>query len=122
MTQVLKVRLLTEDEARMAAMKPSMVLPEGHELTLITPNRFQMGTSRREAGRRANEVQRNVEMERMFYIGKREVSNQQFAKFAQGPRTDLVSRFRTSQSRSFRLRFTPRFANSRNSPRFQFGN
>lgn len=98
MTQVLKVRLLTEDEARMAAMKPSMVLPEGHEITLITPNRFQMGTSRREAGRRANEVQRNVEMERMFYIGKREVSNQQFAKFAQGHDSGIFQERKMNQN------------------------
>ena len=45
----------------------------------------------------------------------------QFTNFAQVPRTDLLSRFRTSQSRSFRLTFRPRFANSRNSPRFQVG-
>ena len=44
-----------------------------------------------------------------------------FAKFAQVPRTDLVSRFHTSQSRSFRLTFRPRFANSRNSLRFPVG-
>ena len=44
-----------------------------------------------------------------------------FAKFAQGPRTDLVSRFRTSQPRSFGLTFRPRFYISRNSRRFQVG-
>jgi len=42
-----------------------------------------------------------------------------FVEIAQGPRTYFVSRFCTSQPRSFRSSFRPRFHISRNSRRFQ---
>ena len=54
---------------------------EGQQLRLIVPGRFMMGTSRREQGRRANEVQRNVELVRRFYIGVNEVTNEEFNRF-----------------------------------------
>lgn len=40
-----------------------------------------MGSSRREQGRRANEVQRQVGLQRPFYLGTHEVSNAQFRRF-----------------------------------------
>ena len=45
-----------------------------------------------------------------------------FTTFAQGPRTDLVSKCHTSQPRSFGLTFRPRFYISKNSRRFKVGN
>ena len=54
---------------------------QGQQLQLITPGEFTMGSSRREQGRRANEVLRNVKLKRRFYIGVKEVSNQEFARF-----------------------------------------
>lgn len=54
---------------------------QGQELQLITPGQFIMGSSRREQGRRANEVLREVKLERRFYIGTKEVSNQEFLRF-----------------------------------------
>jgi formylglycine-generating enzyme required for sulfatase activity len=54
---------------------------QGQQLQLITPGEFTMGSSRREQGRRANEVIRNVKLARRFYIGAKEVSNQEFARF-----------------------------------------
>lgn len=54
---------------------------QGQQLQLITPTRFSMGSSRREQGRRANEVLRDVQLTRRFYIGVKEVSNQEFAGF-----------------------------------------
>jgi formylglycine-generating enzyme required for sulfatase activity len=56
----------------------------GHIVRLIpieTPVRFQVGASRREAGRRSNETQFTVELSRSFMIGTREVTNQQFRQF-----------------------------------------
>jgi formylglycine-generating enzyme required for sulfatase activity len=42
---------------------------------------FEMGASRREAGRRANENLRQVQLTRAFYLGDKEVSNAQFRQF-----------------------------------------
>ncbi len=41
-------------------MKPRITAPNGQELVLLTPGKFSMGSSRREPGRRANEVLRDV--------------------------------------------------------------
>ncbi|PNU20841.1 hypothetical protein C2E25_05505 [Geothermobacter hydrogeniphilus] len=53
----------------------------GQELILVRPAPFQMGASRREAGRRANERQHQVTLKRPFYIAVREVTNQEFRRF-----------------------------------------
>jgi formylglycine-generating enzyme required for sulfatase activity len=42
---------------------------------------FQMGASRREAGRRANESQRLVQLTRTFYLAEKEVTNAEFKMF-----------------------------------------
>tara|TARA_A100001037_G_scaffold303644_1_gene338184 strand:- start:396 stop:2456 length:2061 start_codon:yes stop_codon:yes gene_type:complete len=84
MTKEVKVRLLTNEEARKAALPQQLTTKYAHELLLIQPNTFEMGASRREPGRRANETLREVRMKRMFYLSKHEVSNKQFLQFAQG--------------------------------------
>jgi formylglycine-generating enzyme required for sulfatase activity len=49
---------------------------------LLEPNSsFEMGASRREAGRRANESQRLVEITRPFYLSTNEVSNKEYRLF-----------------------------------------
>ncbi len=63
------------------AATPAVAQRHGHELRLIEPGKLRMGASRREPGRRANEVLREVELTRRFYLSAREVSNQQFRKF-----------------------------------------
>ncbi len=52
----------------------------GHELVRIGPARYTQGASRREPGRRANEVLREVELTRPFYLGAREVTNAEFRR------------------------------------------
>ncbi len=84
LTQELKVRLLTEEEARLAALKPVATTSLGQELVLLRPASFTMGASRREPGRRANETLREVAMSRLFYLGRNEVTNAEFAKFVSG--------------------------------------
>jgi formylglycine-generating enzyme required for sulfatase activity len=84
LTQELKVRLLTREEARIAALKPEIKTPQGHELVLLRPRSFSSGASRREPGRRANETIRDVAMRRLFYIARHEVTNLQFRAFAAG--------------------------------------
>jgi formylglycine-generating enzyme required for sulfatase activity len=53
----------------------------GQELRLILPGSFTMGSSRREQGRRSNEVLRAVQITEAFYLGVREVSNAEFRAF-----------------------------------------
>jgi formylglycine-generating enzyme required for sulfatase activity len=82
--QELKVKLLTLEEARLAAMKPEIKSAQGQELVLLSPRPFNMGASRREPGRRANETMREIDMQRLFYLGRHEVTNAQFKVFAGG--------------------------------------
>ncbi len=45
------------------------------------PIEFEMGASRREPGRRANEVQHKVSLKRAFYLSTHEVTNEQYRQF-----------------------------------------
>ncbi|MDE0658461.1 MAG: SUMF1/EgtB/PvdO family nonheme iron enzyme [Gammaproteobacteria bacterium] len=83
-TRELNVELLTLEEARMARLKQVRTTGQGHELVLLSPGSFRMGASRREPGRRANEVLRDVDLTRLFYLSRHEVTNAQFRAFAKG--------------------------------------
>ncbi|MDE0054324.1 MAG: PEGA domain-containing protein [Gammaproteobacteria bacterium] len=83
-SQELKVRLLTVDEARLARLKPSIETVLGQELLLLQPSPIQLGASRREPGRRANEVLRDVDLTRLYYLATNEVTNAEFREFASG--------------------------------------
>lgn len=78
----LKVHLLTLEEARLERLKQVDSTGQGHELVLLSPGPLQMGASRREPGRRANEVLRDVQLTRLFYLSRHEVTNGQFRAFA----------------------------------------
>lgn len=82
LTQEIRVRLLTEEQARLAALKPEITTPGGQQLVLLEPEPFTMGASRREPGRRANETLREVGMSRLFYLSRHEVTNEQYQRFA----------------------------------------
>lgn len=80
--QALDVRLLTLEQAYWATRPPRIQASIGADLKLFRPSdRFTMGAARREPGRRANEAQRNVRLERPFYLGINEISNGQFRSF-----------------------------------------
>jgi formylglycine-generating enzyme required for sulfatase activity len=53
-------------------------------MVLIGPGRFTMGASRREPGRRANEVLREVAITKPFYLAVREVTNREFREYKSG--------------------------------------
>ena len=72
------------EEARLAALVPVINTPQGHTLRLFNADAVDMGASRREPGRRANETLRRAEFSRLFYLAAREVSNAQFRAFASG--------------------------------------
>ena len=78
LTQQLRVKLLTLEEARIAALKPRRSSAAGDELILFTGGSFTMGASRREPGRRANEGLHPVTLERPFYLASKEVTNKQY--------------------------------------------
>lgn len=84
LTQEVRVKLLTVEEARLAALRPEIVTPQGQHLRLFEPGPITMGASRGEPGRRANEPLREVALSRLVYIGVKEVTNAQFKAFASG--------------------------------------
>ena len=83
-SQELKVRLLTLAEARLARLRPTITTVLGQELRLLQPTPIQLGASRREPGRRANEVLRDVDLTRLYYLSTKEVTNADFRRFASG--------------------------------------
>jgi formylglycine-generating enzyme required for sulfatase activity len=72
------------------ALTPTIRSPAGQELKLVPAGEYTMGSPRREAGRRANEAQRAVKLERRFYLGTREVTNAEFRQFRPGHRSGFV--------------------------------
>ena len=72
---ILKTRSQAKAEARSAVLKTA----GGQEMHLVEPKgSFKMGASRREAGRRANESQRLVEITKPFYLSINEVTNAEY--------------------------------------------
>ena len=79
--QRVAVRLRTADEARVAGITQTLTSSQGQVLRYVDPGEFRMGASRRERGRRANETLRNVRLTRAYYLGTREITNQEFQQF-----------------------------------------
>ena len=79
--QVVNITLQTEHEAQLSRIKPELTTSLGQTLLLFTPGDFTMGASRREPGRRSNEVLHPVSLTRMFYLQTTEVTNAEFRLF-----------------------------------------
>ncbi|WP_299580204.1 SUMF1/EgtB/PvdO family nonheme iron enzyme [uncultured Microbulbifer sp.] len=80
--QTVRAVLLTREQARWQQVPSSYRHGAGGTMKLMRPNAvFTMGSSRREQGRRANEVMRQVSLNRPFYIGATEVTNREFRRF-----------------------------------------
>ena len=79
--QVVNITLQTEHEAQLSRIKPELTTSLGQTLLLFTPGDFTMGASRREPGRRANEVLHPVSLTRLFYLQTTEVTNAEFRLF-----------------------------------------
>lgn len=81
-SQNVNVELKTPAAVRAAATPSTLKTRDGPVLKLVRPgSSFTMGASRREAGRRANESVRQVQLTRPFYFGAREVTNAEFRRF-----------------------------------------
>jgi formylglycine-generating enzyme required for sulfatase activity len=80
--QIVDARLRTIEQARWDDIKPQIQTVVGAQLKLFKPdNTFTMGASRREQGRRANEISRRIALKRPFYLGMKEISNKQYRQF-----------------------------------------
>ena len=84
--QVVNSTLQTAREAQLSRIKPEVTTSLGQTLLLFSPAEndrgdFTMGATRRDPGRRANEVLHPVSLTRMFYVQTTEVSNAQFRFF-----------------------------------------
>lgn len=84
--QRVAVNLRTEAEIRAARTPAEITTAVGQTLLLFRPGEsptadFTMGASRREPGRRANEVLHPVSLRRPFYLQATEVTNAQFRQF-----------------------------------------
>ncbi len=85
-SQSIEIKLETPKQklvqTRRLAMPPTTSSPDGQKLKLIKAgSSFSMGASRREAGRRANESRRLVELKRPFYLASKETSNREYRLF-----------------------------------------
>jgi formylglycine-generating enzyme required for sulfatase activity len=79
--QKIEVKLLTEEETILAAIPKTLKTSQSQEIKLISPGSFVMGTPRRSQGRLSNENERLVEITKPFYIGTKEVTNNEFRAF-----------------------------------------
>jgi formylglycine-generating enzyme required for sulfatase activity len=80
-SQALAFDLVALNQASGSGFANTIRTSLGQELRLIPAGRFTMGSSRREEGRRSNEVLREVEISSAFYLGVREVTNAEYRKF-----------------------------------------
>jgi formylglycine-generating enzyme required for sulfatase activity len=79
--QTVQIRLRSEEEIRQASIALTITTSKDQVLRRVEPGSFVMGASRSEQGRRANEVLVPVTLTKPFFIGAKEVSNKEFAKF-----------------------------------------
>ncbi|AQQ68650.1 hypothetical protein Mag101_14170 [Microbulbifer agarilyticus] len=80
--QSVRAVLLTGEQARWSNVPTEITHGAGGKMLLMRPKaEFTMGSSRREQGRRANEVLRKVALNRPFYIGTTEVTNREYRRF-----------------------------------------
>ncbi len=85
-SQNINISLVTRQQQQVQEQQettPSVLTAVGGQtLGLVkAEDRLHMGASRRDAGRRANESQRLVKLQRPFYLAHREVTNAEFRRF-----------------------------------------
>lgn len=91
-TRQLIIRLQTDEEAAAAAIPTTINTVVELALNLIIPDALQMGAGRREPGRRSNEIQKDVQLTRAFYLSTTEVTNKQFKVFDAGHDSGILGR------------------------------
>jgi formylglycine-generating enzyme required for sulfatase activity len=81
-TIVINERLQTEKAARLAEQPAVYKNSIGIVLKRFQPTTFVMGAPRGQLGQRANEFEKKVILNRIFYAGLQEVTNAQFQQFS----------------------------------------
>jgi len=80
--QVVSVKLLTEEQHYWAQVPATYVTRAGQSMKLFKNlGKVEMGSSRREDGRRANEAVFEAELTKPFYVATHETTNKQFRAF-----------------------------------------
>lgn len=80
--QALSIKLLTLQQAYWASRPPTVKSPVGNSLKLFRPDeQFMLGAPRRQPGRRANEAERSVALQRPFYLATHETTNAQYRRW-----------------------------------------
>jgi len=82
--QLIEYVLRAPEAARLAGLRERVTTALGSELLLVGGGRFTMGSPRREAGRRSNETERTVVLQRPFYLARHAVTNREFREFRAG--------------------------------------
>lgn len=80
--QLVQVRLLTDEQAMWANTPGQYINKAGNSMLLFKDaGLVAMGSSRREPGRRANEIQWNANLSRAFYASTTEVTNEEYRRY-----------------------------------------
>lgn len=87
-SQQLDIRLQRQGQAKAQGSPASASIAE--KQLFVPPVTLQMGASRSQPGRRANEAQRTVRLTRPVYLGKTEVTNREFRRFKSGHRSGMA--------------------------------
>ena len=77
----IEVYLKTNSQAKLDESPLKYKNNAGIEMNLFMPGEFQLGSSKREAGRYSNEVIRNVKLTKPFYISSTLITEDQYNKF-----------------------------------------
>lgn len=92
LAQQLLVRLQTEDEAKVAAISEQVAGSLGIEFKLIIGDKLSMGAGRREPGRRSNEIEKEVQLTRPYYLSAHEITNEQYMRFDASHNSGVLGR------------------------------
>ena len=79
--QVVDFKLAPAGTSGQAVLPKVLKNSLGMELRLMPLGEYDMGSNRREPGRRSNELQRHVALKRPFYLASMETTNAQFRRF-----------------------------------------
>lgn len=90
--QRLQVDLKTLAQAKADSIPQTIVTASGQSMKFVVPSMLTLGASRREPGRRSNEIERQVELVRPFYISVHEVNNKDFKEFDISHSSGMLSR------------------------------
>lgn len=90
--QHLRIDLKTVEQAEVEALPKVLSTAFGQKLRLIIPDRMTMGAGRREPGRRSNEILREIQLIKPYYLGEKEVNNKEFAAFDPGHDSGVLDR------------------------------